>query len=139
MHRASVNVSFKRHLPPEPLVQIQNKFTCADPGFFSGGGGGGGGGVQARRPENSLYNVFCLYFFSPQLILQFTERVQNYTFPRIQRGPTVSRGMYFFQGGGGGGQILISLETHIICDFPGGSGPPIPPSGSAHYSHECSS
>ena len=30
------------------------------------------------------------------------------------RGPTFSR-----DGG--------SLETHITCDFPGGSGPPIPP------------
>ena len=28
--------------------------------------------------------------------------------------------------------MLISIETHITCDFPGGSGPPIPPSGSAH-------
>ena len=31
--------------------------------------------------------------------------------------------------------MLISIETHITCDFPGGggggSGPPIPPSGSA--------
>ena len=77
-------------------------------GFFvrwgGGGGGGGGGGVQA-----------------PQLILQFTEGVQwlYYTFS-------------FFQGGGGGGggvQLLISIETHmtITLDFPGGSGPPIPP------------
>ena len=43
-----------------------------------------------------------------------------------------------FSGGGGGGgsrvQVLISIETHITCDFPGGggSGPPITPSGSAH-------
>ena len=26
-----------------------------------------------------------------------------------------------------GVQILISIETHITCDFPGGFGPPIPP------------
>ena len=39
-----------------------------------------------------------------------------------------------FSGGGsnfsrGGVQLLISIETHITitCDFPGGSGPPIPP------------
>ena len=37
-----------------------------------GGGGGGGGDVEARRPENSLDNVF----FSHQLILQFTEWIQ---------------------------------------------------------------
>ena len=42
-------------------------------------------------------------------------------------------GSNFFQGGGGGWvQMLISIETHITCNFPGGSGPPIPPSGSAH-------
>ena len=35
-------------------------------------------------------------------------------------GPTFSRG--------GGVQMLVSIETHITitCDFPGGSGPPIP-------------
>ena len=67
-------------------------------------GGGGGGGVQA-----------------PQLILQFTEGVQWFYY-------TFSRGSNFFQGGGGV-QMLISIETHITitCDFPGGSGPPIPP------------
>ena len=26
-------------------------------------------------------------------------------------------------GGGGGVQMLIPIETHITCDFPGGSGP----------------
>ena len=34
----------------------------------------------------------------------------------------------------GGVQMLISIETHITCDFPGGGGGPDPlsPSGSAH-------
>ena len=32
-------------------------------------------------------------------------------------------GSNFFQGGGGGGvQMLISIENHITCDFPGGGG-----------------
>ena len=36
-------------------------------------------------------------------------------------------------GGGGGGQMLISIETHLTCDFPGEGGPdPLSPSGSAH-------
>ena len=111
--------------------------TCSDPGIFSRG-------VQARRPENSLDNVF----FSPQLILQFyIEGVQrfyyreNNTFPRIQRGPTFSRGgggSNFFPGGAGElqGQMLISIETHVFCDFPGGSGPPIPPLD-LHMVHYC--
>ena len=38
-------------------------------------------------------------------------------------------------GGGGGGPIFsrgVPIATHITCDFPeGGSGPPVPPSGSA--------
>ena len=73
------------------------------------------------------------FFVSPQLILQFTEGVQwfnyrvGYTFPRIKRGSNI------FHGGGGGGggvQMLISIETHMTCDFPrGGSGPHIPPLG----------
>ena len=37
-------------------------------------------------------------------------------------------GSNMFQGGS---NSLFPIETHITCDFPGGSGPPIPPSGSA--------
>ena len=47
-------------------------------------------------------------------------------------------GSNIFQGGGGptfpgGSNCLFPIETHITCDFPGGggSGPPVPPSGSA--------
>ena len=36
-------------------------------------------------------------------------------------------GSNFFSVGGGGVQMLISIVTHITCEFPGGSGPPIPP------------
>ena len=48
-----------------------------------------------------------------------------------------SRGVQHFLGGGGGATFsrgsncLFPIETHITCDFPGGSGPPVPPSGSA--------
>ena len=35
-------------------------------------------------------------------------------------------GSNFFQGGGGGVQMLISIKTHITCDFPEGSRPPVP-------------
>ena len=55
----------KMSVPREDSDQPGHLPTCADPGFFSGG-------VQARRPENSLDN----FFFSPQLIFQFTEGVQ---------------------------------------------------------------
>ena len=62
-----------------------------------------GGGVEARRPENSLGNVF----FSHQLILQFTEWIQWFYY----RG---DEGVQLLPGGGG------VKETDITCDFPGG-------------------
>ena len=40
-------------------------------------------------------------------------------------GPTFCRG-------GGGVQMLISIETHITCDFPGRVRTPYSPSGSTH-------
>ena len=44
---------------------------------------------------------------------------------RGRGGPAFSkRGSNFFRGGV---QMLISIENHITCDFPGGSGHPIPP------------
>ena len=45
-------------------------------------------------------------------------------FKGFREGPTFSRGEgNFFHGGGGGGvQWVISIETHITCDFPGGGG-----------------
>ena len=50
---------------------------------------------------------------------------EKYTCPMIKRGSNnFQGGVQLFQGWGGG---LISIETHITCDFPGGSGHPIPP------------
>ena len=60
-------------------------------------------------------------------ILQFIEGGQwfddreNYTFPRIQRGLTFSRGGATYSRGGV--LIIIFKETHITCDFLGG--PPL--------------
>ena len=58
-------------------------------------------GPTARKQSGK-----CWVFFSPQLILKFTEEVQwcyysdNYTFPRIQRGSNNFQGeSNFFQGG----------------------------------------
>ena len=89
-----------------------------------------GGGVHARRPE--MDNLF----FCPQLILQFIGGVQwfdyreNYTFPRIQRGSKIFQGgggpTFSRMAGGGGVLIIIFKETHITCEFLGGSGPKSP-------------
>ena len=56
-------------------------------------------------------------------------------FKGFRGGPTFSRGRATFSMEGGGGvQWVISIETHITCDFPGWGGgrTPYPPSGSAH-------
>ena len=72
---------------------------------------GGVGWVEARRPENSLDNVF--------LVINLFYNLQSGSNGFIKEG---RRGSNFFQGVG------VSKETHITCDFPGrGSGPPNPP------------
>ena len=71
---------------------------CADPGIFSRV-------VQARLPENSSDNVFCLFcLFCPQL-LQFYSGLsmvyfkENYNFTRFWVGGRVQP----IPGGGGAG------------------------------------
>ena len=55
---------------------------------------------------------------------------ENYHFSRFQRGSNISRGgVQLFPGRGS--NCLFPIETHITLDFPGGSGPPVRPSGSA--------
>ena len=89
---------------------------CADPGIFARV-------VQARLPENSSDNGFCLFFvlnfYSGFSMVYFKE---NYNFTRFRGGGGVSN---LFRGGGAGGggrglgvQILI-LETHrtLYCKF----------------------
>ena len=65
--------------------------------------------------------MFC---FSPQLILQFIEGSNGFITEKTIHFKG-SRGSNFSRGGGGGSrvQVLISIGTHITCDFPGGGGP----------------
>ena len=96
---------------------------CADPGIFARV-------VQARLPENSSDNVFCL--FCPQLLqfysgLSMVNFKENYNFTRFRgggggAGPTCSRG-----GGWGLGVQMLILETHRTFDFPGGGPDPLSP------------
>ena len=76
---------------------------------------GGGGGPTA---ENNRNNVFK----------------PSTDFTVIHGGSNIFQGggVQHFQGGGGGVQMLISIKTHITCDFPEGVLTPCPPSGSAH-------
>ena len=89
----------------------------------------GGPGPTARKQSGQ--RCFFFSFFSPQLTLQLTEWVQwfyyreNYTFSKDPGG------VQHFSGGsnfsrGEGVLMLISIETHIICNFPG-PGPISPP------------
>ena len=94
---------------------------CADPGIFARV-------VQARLPENSSVNVFCL--FCPQL-LQFYSGLsmvyfkENSNFTRFWgRG---GGGSNLFKGGGGLGVQMLILETHRTFDFPGGDPDPLSP------------
>ena len=89
--------------------------------FLSGGGGGGvgggGGGGRVSRPvgQKTVWTMLVL-------VIKLFYNLQSGSNGFITEG---RRGSNFFQGVG------VSKETHITCDFPGGSGPPNPPSGSA--------
>ena len=52
---------------------------------------------------------------------------ENYCFSRFQRESNIFQGGPTFSRGGGGSNCLFPIETHITCNFPGGSGPPVPP------------
>ena len=94
------------------LYNVRMNLTCADPGIFVRGGGGGGPGQSDKKSSDNVF-FFFFFFFCPQLIMvNFKE---NYHFSRFQ----------------GGSNCLFPIEIHMTCDFPGGSGPPVPPSGSA--------
>ena len=81
------NVHYTLNSGPD-VMNKSNRVHARIQEFLSGGGGGGG--VKARRPENSLDNVF----FSHQLILQFTEWIQWFYY----RG---EEGVQLLKGGGG--------------------------------------
>ena len=96
---------------------------CADPGIFVRGGGGGGAGHLTKKSSD----VFCFFIVHSRFnSRQMVNLKEIYHFSRFQRGSNI------FQGGWGGGGGVVSnclfpIETHITCDFPGGSGPPAPP------------
>ena len=99
---------------------------CADPGIFARV-------VQARLPENSSDNGFCLFFvlnyYSFTVAFQWFIFKENYNFTRF-RGGGVSN---LFRGGGRGLEVqMLILETHKTFDFPGEGADPISLSGSAH-------
>ena len=87
--------------------------------FFRGGG---------SRPngQKTVWTTGKLYFSKGPDGVQHLSRV-NTGSNIFQGGPTFSRRVE----GGGGVQMLISVATHITCDFSGGPDP-LSLSGSAH-------
>ena len=99
---------------------FQTGRTCADPGIFVRGG-----------PGQSDKKALTFFFFF--LVLSSFYRSQVVNFKEIYHFFKVPEGVQHFPGGGGsnffqrGFNCLFPMETHITCDFPGGSGPPVPP------------
>ena len=97
-------------------------------------GGGGGVKVSLKKISDNVFFFFffiSFFYFSPQLILQKSncQFQRNISFFKVPEGVQhFPGGSNFSPGGGGGGaNCLFPKETHLTCDFPGGSGPPAPP------------
>ena len=111
------------------------KLNC---GNFQGRGGVGGAG-RGSRPDRqkTVWTPFVLsstYFTVNRGVQWFYYREDNSFSKDPERVQYFPGGSNFFLGGGGGGggvQMLISIETHMTCDFPGVR-TPYPHSGSAH-------
>ena len=90
-------------------------------------GGGGGPGQSDKKALTTFCFFFCFFFFCPQLILQKSngQFQRKFSFFKIPEGVQhFPGGSNFFQGGS---NCLFPIDTHITCNFPGGSGPPVPP------------
>ena len=118
------------------VMPISCLLPCADPGIFVRGGG-----CLRQSDKKTLTTLFfgaCFSFFLVLSLFYRSEMVnfkEKYHFSRFRRGLNFSSGGgggNIFQGVGWGSNRLFPIETHITCDFPGVSGPPVPPSESAH-------
>ena len=100
--------------------------------FFQGGkwgGGGGGGGLWLRHDgQKTIWTTLFVLVLNLIYSLQrgsngFYNYRETMLFQGSRGSPTFSRGV----------QMLISIETHMTCDFPGGGGgsdplsPPLDP------------
>ena len=97
MHMLVFALLFEHHAIP-----CTPCFPCADPGFSS----------------SAYFTEVKSLISKKTIIFQVPEGVQHLP-GGGGGGPTFSRG--------GGSNCLYPIETHITCDFPGGSGPPDPP------------
>ena len=90
--------------------------------------GGGGSRPQCQKTALTTSNLF----YSFTVVYQWFISKKTIIFKGCRGGPTFSRGYPSFSRGGGVQLfpfLLICIETHRTCDFPGeggGSGPPVP-------------
>ena len=82
--------------------------------------------VQVSLTKKALTRFFFLVLtlFYRSRLGQYQRNLSNFKIPEeVQHFPRGGGGSNFFQGWGGSNCLFI---THITCDFPGGSGPPVP-------------
>ena len=90
MTLAQENVHYTLNSGPDVMNKSNRVHALIQEFLSGGGGGGGGGGVEARRPENSLDNVF--------LVINLFYSLQSGSNGFTTEG---RRGSNFFQGMGG--------------------------------------
>ena len=120
-------------------MQTANAYTCLVHKNMCGSRNfcqGVGPGPTARKQLDNILLVLNLYY-SFTVVYQWLISSKTIIFQGFRGGPIFSRGggvqpfpaggggLNFFQGGGGV-KMLISIETHRTCDFPGGGPDPIP-------------
>ena len=112
MHMLVFALLFEHHaIPCTPC------FPCADPGFFVRGGEGPG--QSDKKALTTFFFQSSAYFTEVKWLIS----KKTIIFHGSRGGPTFSRGGPTFSRGF---NCLYPIETHITCDFPGGSGPPDP-------------
>ena len=104
-----------KHIPTPSLVSLMRGSRHFRQGV------GGSRSVWQKGSNN--------VFFSPQLILQKSngQFQRNLSFFKVPEGSNIYQGGPTFFRRGGGSNCLFPIETHITCDFPGGSGLAAPP------------
>ena len=99
-----------------------HSLACADPGIFVRGGSRSAWQKNSTDVFFPFVLVLSLFYRS-----QISISKKSIIFQGARGGSKFSRGgggVQIFQGGS---NCLFPIETHITCDFPGGSGPPVPP------------
>ena len=100
--------------------------ACADLEIFVKGGPGQ---TARKKHEQRFFLVLSLFYSFQEGIQWFYDR-ENYVFPRIQRGPTVSRGG---PAASWGVQMFFYRTPYNLSFLRGGGPDPLsPPSGFAH-------